>query len=60
MAPTIDPTRFTNLAVEEREDGIWVVTLNRAAKRNALDSHTVEELVEFFLDFTTAGMEEMK
>ena len=56
MAPTIDPTRFTNLAVEEREDGIWVVTLNRAAKRNALDSHTVEELVEFFSVAPRAGV----
>lgn len=56
MAPTIDPTRFTNLAVEEREDGIWVVTLNRAAKRNALDSRTVEELVEFFSVAPRAGV----
>ncbi len=56
MALTIDPARFTNLAVVEHEDGIWVVTLNRPSKRNALDSHTIEELVEFFSHAPRAGV----
>jgi enoyl-CoA hydratase/carnithine racemase len=48
MTLEIDCTRFANLAITAREDGVWVVTLNRPAKRNALDSRTIEELVEFF------------
>ncbi len=37
-----------NLRIETEENGVWTVTLNRPSKRNALDSHTVEEMVEVF------------
>ncbi len=37
-----------NLRIETEENGVWTVTLNRPTKRNALDSHTVEEMVEVF------------
>ena len=48
MATQIDISRFSNLAIEAQDDGVWVVTLNRPKKRNALDLDTIEELVDFF------------
>jgi len=56
MAIQIDIARYKNLAIEAHEDGVWVVTLNRPAKRNALDSHTIEELVDFFAAAPRAGV----
>ena len=56
MAIQIDKSRFTNLALEERDNGVWVVTLNRPSKRNALDIDTIEELVEFFSVAPRAGV----
>ena len=48
MTLQIDISRFKNLAIEAQDDGVWVVTLNRPKKRNALDIDTIEELVDFF------------
>lgn len=48
MSRTLDLSDFKNLAITAGEDGVWVVTLNRAAKRNALDLDTIEEMVELF------------
>lgn len=48
MAIQIDPSHYTNLAIEAHDDGVHVVTINRPHKRNALDSDTIEELVTFF------------
>lgn len=56
MAIQIDVTRFKNLDIVAHDDGVWVVTLNRPTKRNALDSHTIEELVEFFATAPRAGV----
>ncbi len=56
MPLTIDIARFTNLEVENHGDGVWGVTLNRAAKRNALDIATIEELVDFFSVAPRAGV----
>ncbi len=56
MALQIDPSDYKNLAIEAQDDGVWVVTLNRPVKRNALDSHTVEELVAFFSTAPRAGV----
>lgn len=56
MAIQIDITRFKNLDIVVHDDGVWVVTLNRPSKRNALDSHTIEELVEFFSTAPRAGV----
>ncbi|WP_136439348.1 crotonase/enoyl-CoA hydratase family protein [Pacificoceanicola onchidii] len=39
---------FENLAVDAGPDGIWTVTLNRPAKRNALNEATIEELITLF------------
>lgn len=56
MAIQIDIARYKNLAIEVHDDGVHVVTLNRKSKRNALDSHTIEELVEFFSVAPRAGV----
>jgi enoyl-CoA hydratase/carnithine racemase len=56
MTVQIDPTRFKNLDLKAHDDGVWVVTLNRPDKRNALDSHSIEELVEFFSTAPRAGV----
>jgi enoyl-CoA hydratase/carnithine racemase len=56
MTLTIDLARFRNLDIVPHDDGVWVVNLNRPAKRNALDSHTIEELVDFFSAAPRAGV----
>lgn len=56
MQKTIDIASFENLALEARDDGVWIVTLNREAKRNALDIATIEELVRFFSAAPQAGV----
>ncbi len=56
MTIQIDPSRFENLALDPQEDGVWVVTLNRPTKRNALDIATIEELVDFFSTAPRAGV----
>ena len=53
---TIDPADYANLTLESRGNGIWVVRLNRPAKRNALDLATIEELVSFFSVAPRAGV----
>ena len=55
MAIQIDTSRYTNLDLQAHDDGVWVVTLNRPAKRNALDINTIDELVEFFSLAPRAG-----
>ncbi|WP_375544028.1 methylthioacryloyl-CoA hydratase [Phaeobacter inhibens] len=39
---------YQNLAIEVQDNGVCVVTLDRPSKRNALDTSTIEELVQFF------------
>ncbi|WP_416541744.1 MULTISPECIES: methylthioacryloyl-CoA hydratase [unclassified Phaeobacter] len=39
---------YQNLAIDVRDNGVCVVKLNRPSKRNALDTATIEELVQFF------------
>ncbi|MBV7392945.1 crotonase/enoyl-CoA hydratase family protein [Mameliella sediminis] len=39
---------YTNLAIEMRDNGVAILTLDRPAKRNALDVATIDELVRFF------------
>lgn len=56
MAVQISADQFRNLALEERDNGVWVVTLNRPDKRNALDVATIDELVEFFSRAPRAGV----
>ncbi|WP_137155145.1 crotonase/enoyl-CoA hydratase family protein [Rhizobium sp. FKL33] len=42
------PSDFVNIRLDRLEDGVWVATLDRPAKRNALDVATIEELVSLF------------
>jgi enoyl-CoA hydratase/carnithine racemase len=56
MAPKIDSSRYINLDVQDHGDGVWVVTLNRPTKRNALNEATVDEMVDFFSRAPRAGV----
>ncbi|MFY0620264.1 MAG: methylthioacryloyl-CoA hydratase [Pelagimonas sp.] len=48
MTQQTDPSTYQSLAIEVKDNGVYVVTLNRPTKRNALDVATIEELVRFF------------
>ena len=41
-------TETSSLDITERDNGVFIVSLNRPSKRNALDIKTIEELVAFF------------
>lgn len=56
MTATIDIATFKNLSLQEDESGVWIVTLDRPAKRNALDIDTIEELIAFFSVAPRAGV----
>lgn len=56
MTLQIDTSSFANLDIAAQEDGVWVVTLNRPSKRNALNAETVEELITFFSAAPRAGV----
>ncbi|WP_134724877.1 crotonase/enoyl-CoA hydratase family protein [Paracoccus luteus] len=51
----ISELALENLLLAMDEDGIATVTLNREAKRNALDAATVDELIEVFAALPRAG-----
>ena len=46
MNDVVNPDTYETLAISPRENGLYVVTLNRPTKRNALDVATIEELIE--------------
>jgi (methylthio)acryloyl-CoA hydratase len=48
-------TDFANLTIDRQPDGVWIVTLDRAAKRNALDAATIEGMVALFSGAMAAG-----
>lgn len=48
MLDKTDLQEYQNLAIEKRDNGVFIVSLNRPDKRNALDVDTIEELVYFF------------
>lgn len=56
MTLQIDTASFRNLAFEVIDNDVWIVTLNRPGKRNALDIATIEELVTFFSTAPRAGV----
>ncbi|MEM9126803.1 MAG: crotonase/enoyl-CoA hydratase family protein, partial [Pseudomonadota bacterium] len=56
MNDVVNPDTYDNLAISERDNGLYVVTLNRPSKRNALDEATIEELIRFFSGARLAGV----
>ena len=44
-----------NIRLEDAGNGVWIVTLNRPDKRNALNAETIEELVTLFSGAMVAG-----
>jgi enoyl-CoA hydratase/carnithine racemase len=52
----LDDLALENIALAVDGDGIADVTLNRPAKRNALDAATIEELIEVFSLLPRAGV----
>lgn len=48
MTVDLSTQAFPNLTLEEVDSGVLIVTLNRSAKRNALDAETIEALVALF------------
>ncbi len=56
MHDAVNPETYENLAISKRENDLYVVTLNRPAKRNALDVATIEELIRFFSGARLAGV----
>ena len=48
--------RLSNILLAVDDEGIARVTLNRPAKRNALDTATVDELIEVFATLPRAGV----
>ena len=52
----LDDLQLTNIQLEVDQDGIAAVTLNRPAKRNALDLATIDELVDIFATLPRAGI----
>ena len=56
MPVDLDPSRFTLLDIEHRDDGVSTVLLNRPEKRNALNVATIDELVDFFAAAPRAGV----
>ncbi len=53
---SLDSLDLTQILADVDEAGIATVTLNRAAKRNALDARTIEELAELFTVIPRAGV----
>jgi (methylthio)acryloyl-CoA hydratase len=47
---------LTNITLDLHDDGVLVATLNRPAKRNALDAASVEDLVTLFSTAPRAGV----
>ncbi len=56
MNDVVNSATYENLAISEREHGLYVVTLNRPTKRNALNVTTIEELIRFFSGARMAGV----
>ncbi len=56
MKPDIANLRLANIALQQCDEGVLVATLNRAAKRNALDEASIEDLIELFSLAPRAGV----
>ena len=44
-----------NIHLDQQDGGVWIATLNRPDKRNALDAASVEDLVTLFSNAPRAG-----
>lgn len=53
--PSITDFALQNLRLEEDSPGVWIATLNRPDKRNALNAETIEGLVTLFSGAARAG-----
>jgi enoyl-CoA hydratase/carnithine racemase len=56
MNDVVNPDTYERLDITARDNGLYVVTLNRPEKRNALDVITIEELIRFFSGARMAGV----
>ncbi len=56
MNDVVNPDTYERLAISARDNGLYVVTMNRPSKRNALDVATIEELIRFFSGARMAGV----
>ncbi|WP_127114410.1 methylthioacryloyl-CoA hydratase [Shimia sediminis] len=56
MNDVVNPDTYDRLALTAHDNGLYVVTLNRPEKRNALDVVTIEELIRFFSGARLAGV----
>jgi len=53
--PSIADFAMKNLSLKEDHPGVWIVTLNRPEKRNALNAETIEDLITLFSGAARAG-----
>lgn len=51
-----DLPTLSNLTLDLHDDGVLIATLNRPAKRNALNADTIEELVTLFTTLPQTGV----
>lgn len=52
----IETLELKKIRLDQHEDGVLVATLNRPAKRNALDADSVEDLVSLFSTVPRSGV----
>ena len=53
--PLISDFPLKNIRLEDDGAGVWIVTLDRPEKRNALNAETIEELIVLFSGAMAAG-----
>ncbi|WP_299351055.1 methylthioacryloyl-CoA hydratase [uncultured Shimia sp.] len=56
MNDVVNPDTYERLALTAHDNGLYVLSLNRPEKRNALDVVTIEELIRFFSGARIAGV----
>ncbi|WP_299196665.1 methylthioacryloyl-CoA hydratase [uncultured Erythrobacter sp.] len=56
MDDVVNPASYENLELTERPGGLYILTVNRPSKRNALNVATIEELIRFFSGARQAGV----
>jgi enoyl-CoA hydratase len=51
---------FKNIAIEKKQNGIWILTIQRPAALNALNTETLAELDVFLSDFSDKSFNEAR